>query len=238
MSYICRTLRPVPFAASTPPHKRLSDYTGLRYDATVVRHAPHQVRLIGGIWKRTRLPVLDLVALRPTPDIVRETLFNWLGQKLDGLVCLDLFAGTGALGFEAASRGAKRVVMVDRDERITAQMGEIRKKLNTQSIAIVRADALQLLAGLAPAEFDIAFLDPPFDSDLLERSLPPVLPLIAPGGAIYIESNRSLSGVWGAQEQPICSSILDQPFLREWRIVRYGRAGAVYYHLLRRKNSE
>src|ERR1700739_4721703 len=82
----------------------------------------HQIRIIGGDWKRTPLPVLDLDGLRPTPDHVRETLFNWLGQRLDGMVCLDLFAGSGALGFEAASRGAARVLMVGRNARAARQL--------------------------------------------------------------------------------------------------------------------
>ncbi|CAG7596577.1 16S rRNA (guanine(966)-N(2))-methyltransferase RsmD [Candidatus Vallotia tarda] len=237
MSYIFNERRRVPFAKSTIPNKRIADSRGSRH-INVRRHAPQQVRLIGGIWKRTLLPVLDLVSLRPTLDIVRETLFNWLGQKLDGLVCLDLFAGTGALGFEAASRGAQRVVMVEHDARIIFQISKIQKKLNAQSIKIVQADALQLLTNLASAEFDIAFLDPPFDSDLLRRTLPFVLPLMVPSGTIYIESNTSLAGIWNTQTSPGCYSALDWSFMQEWYIVRYGRTGAVHYHLIRRKSSK
>src|ERR1700737_5046173 len=104
------------------------------------RSKAHTIRIIGGDWKRTPLPVLDLDGLRPTPDRVRETLFNWLGQRLDGQRCLDLFAGSGALGFEAASRGAARVLMVERNARAAAQLRANQEKLAARSIEVVEAD--------------------------------------------------------------------------------------------------
>jgi 16S rRNA (guanine(966)-N(2))-methyltransferase RsmD len=237
MSHSSRTRARTSFAAPAGAQTRATGAASSRRVAAT-RHAPHQVRLIGGIWKRTPLPVLDLAGLRPTPDRVRETLFNWLGQQLDGLVCLDLFAGTGALGFEAASRGAQRVVMVERDARAAAQLGAIRQKLDAQAIDIVQADALRLAAGLAPAGFDIVFLDPPFDADLLGRALTLVLPLVAPGGAIYVESGAPLAAVLDAQAQQGVAATPGWPSLQGWRIVRHARAGAVHYHLLRRENSE
>lgn len=206
--------------------------------AAATRHALHQVRIIGGSWKRTPLPVLDLDGLRPTPDRVRETLFNWLGQQLGGLVCLDLFAGTGALGFEAASRGAQRVLMVERDARVAAQLGAIRHKLDAQAVEIVQADALRLATGLTPAAFDIVFLDPPFGSDLLARALALALPLVAPGGVIYVESGAPLDAVLANQAQPGAIATPGWPSLAGWRLARCARAGAVHYHLLRRENGE
>jgi 16S rRNA (guanine966-N2)-methyltransferase len=187
---------------------------------------PHTIRIIGGDWKRTPLPVLDLDGLRPTPDRVRETLFNWLGQQLDGQRCLDLFAGSGALGFEAASRGAARVLMVERSGRAVAQLKANQARLAAKNIEIAEADALRLAANMAPNSFDVVFLDPPFgDKPMLERALDLSVPLLAPGGALYVESGEALE----------VSAI---PVLAGWRIVREGKAGAVRYHLLRRENEE
>ncbi|WP_395061424.1 16S rRNA (guanine(966)-N(2))-methyltransferase RsmD [Paraburkholderia silvatlantica] len=186
----------------------------------------HTIRIIGGDWKRTPLPVLDLDGLRPTPDRVRETLFNWLGQRLDGLRCLDLFAGSGGLGFEAASRGAARVVMVERSARAAAQLRENQARLGARMIEIAEADALRLAASLAPGSFDVVFLDPPFgDAALLERSLELAAPLVAPDGWLYVESGEPID--------PAARSAL-----AGWRVVREGRAGAVHYHLLQRENEE
>src|SRR6201996_3553045 len=141
---------------------------------------PHTIRIIGGDWKRTPLPVLDLDGLRPTPDRVRETLFNWLGQRLDGQRCLDLFAGSGALGFEAASRGAARVLMVERHGKAAGQLRANQARLAPNNIEIAEADALRLAASLAPGSFEVVFLDPPFDSDLLGRALELAVPLVSP----------------------------------------------------------
>ncbi|WP_322010337.1 16S rRNA (guanine(966)-N(2))-methyltransferase RsmD [Paraburkholderia sp. J12] len=186
----------------------------------------HTIRIIGGDWKRTPLPVLDLEGLRPTPDRVRETLFNWLGQQLDGLRCLDLFAGSGALGFEAASRGAARVVMVERNARAAAQLRANQARLSARSIEIAEADALRLAAGLAPGSFDVVFLDPPFgDAALFARSLDVAVPLVAPFGWLYVESGEPLDPA-------------ARPALAGWSVVREGKAGAVFYHLLRRENEE
>lgn len=188
--------------------------------AHLARTAPQQIRIIGGDWKRTPLPVIDVAGLRPTPDRVRETLFNWLGQRLDGQACLDLFAGSGSLGFEAASRGASRVLMVERDARAARQLRENRVRLSATSIEVVEADALRLAAGLGPGTFDVVFLDPPFASDLLARVLPQAMALVARAGALYVEAATALAVPPG------------------WQIARSGRAGAVHYHLLRRENEE
>jgi 16S rRNA (guanine966-N2)-methyltransferase len=189
-------------------------------------NAPHSIRIIGGEWKRTPLPVLNLEGLRPTPDRVRETLFNWLGQQLDGQRCLDLFAGSGALGFEAASRGAARVVMVERSARAAAQLRANQARLGAKMIEIAEADALRLAANLAPGSFDVVFLDPPFgDTALLTRSLELAAPLVAADGWLYVESGEPIDPA-------------SQPALAGWSVVREGKAGAVRYHLLQRENEE
>lgn len=149
---------------------------------------PGAVRIIGGAWRRRRIPLPAGVELRPTPDRVRETLFNWLGPRLPDAVCLDLFAGTGALGFEALSRGASRAVLVERDPRAAAGLRELRDAL-TASAEIVCAAALPWLAREQAGRFDIVFVDPPYAqpvADLL-AALPAVL---APDARIYLERSR------------------------------------------------
>lgn len=194
--------------------------------ASTARGKPHAIRIIGGLWKRTPLPVLDLDGLRPTPDRVRETLFNWLGQDLGGWRCLDLFAGTGALGFEAASRGAASVVMAERNARAAQQLRAIRDKLDARGVEIAEADALRLAAGLAPGTFDVVFLDPPFDApDTFARALTLAVPLVKPDGFLYVESGEPLDPA--AHEA-----------LAGWKVARGGKAGMVHYHLLRRENDE
>ena len=189
------------------------------------RSKPHAIRIIGGDWKRTPLPVLDLDGLRPTPDRVRETLFNWLGQRLDGLRCLDLFAGSGALGFEAASRGAARVLMVERHGKAAGQLRANQARLAPNTIEVAEADALRLAASLAPGSFDVVFLDPPFDSDLLGRALELAAPLVSAEGFLYVEAGDALD-------------VAQTPALAGWTIVRQGKAGAVHYHLLQHENEE
>lgn len=207
------------------------------------RAAAHSVRIIGGVWKRTHLPVLDIRELRPTPDRVRETLFNWLGQTLDGLACLDLFAGSGALGFEAASRGAARVLMIERQLRIVQQLRRNQEKLAAHTVEIVQADALNFARGLAAGSFDLIFLDPPFAADLLEPALNACLPLVRLGGAIYIESSGPLALGKPLRLQTEARAAGHLPALESaqrmgWNVVRRGRAGAVHYHLLRHLASQ
>lgn len=182
---------------------------------------PSEIRIVGGAWKRSKLPVADRPGLRPTPDRVRETLFNWLGQDLDGWRVLDAFAGTGALGFEAASRGAGQVTLLERDGALTAQLRANLKRLdkdNSVRMAIENADALGWMARAAPGSFELVMLDPPFAEDLFIASLRAAAPLLAPQGLIYLESP-------GPVEVP---SDMDLTLWRE------GRAGSVHYRLLRR----
>ncbi len=130
----------------------------------------NQVRIIAGQWRGRRLTFADVEGLRPTPDRIRETLFNWLAPSLSGACCLDLFAGSGALGFEAASRGAARVVMVERSAEVAASLRGNRDRLGAGAIEIINQDAASYLGG-RPERFEIVFLDPPFgDPDSLQAS--------------------------------------------------------------------
>lgn len=192
------------------------------------------VRIIGGTYKRSVLPVLDVEGLRPTPDRVRETLFNWLGPTLAGQHCLDMFAGSGALGFEAASRGAARVLMIEQHPRVAQQLRANQQKLDAQAVQVVRADALRFVAGLPPRSFDLILLDPPFGSDLLARALAPCLSLATVTGAIYIEAQAPLAWLLENRDEDVAArNGVKFPSLGQWQIDRAARAGAVHYHLLR-----
>jgi 16S rRNA (guanine966-N2)-methyltransferase len=150
------------------------------------------VRIIGGQYRRRLLDFPAAEGLRPTPDRVRETLFNWLGQDLPGWVCLDLFAGSGALGFEAASRGAARVVMIERDAKAVAALEKNRALLGANQVDILRVDALAWLAN-SPESFDLILIDPPFDSGLAERVLAEDLARhLKPGAYAYVEQGTQV----------------------------------------------
>ena len=174
-----------------------------------------RLRIVGGEWKRRLIAFHATPGLRPTPDAVRETLFNWLGQDLTGLVCLDLFAGSGALGFEAASRGAAAVTLVERDPRTFAVLRDNAAVLNTPRLEPIRADALKFLAR-PPRRYDVLFLDPPYRQDWIARIAPRLEAVLAPEARIYAEA-----------EAPIAR-------IGPWEAVRSGKSGQVYYHLLER----
>ncbi len=186
----------------------------------VHRGPPREVRIIGGQWKRSKLAVLDRPGLRPTPDRVRETLFNWLGQDLAGWRCLDAFAGTGALGFEAASRGAAEVVLLERDAALQRQLREVRQRLQAGMVRVEGADALAWMARCEAARFEIVFLDPPFDALLFEPALAAAAHLPVAGGFIYLEAN--------VQRPAEALAALGL------HLYRHLRAGAVHAHLLQR----
>ena len=171
--------------------------------------APGEVRIVGGRWRGRRLPVCPVEGLRPTPDRLRETLFNWLGQDLAGLRCLDAFAGSGALGFEAASRGAVDVVLVERDARAARVLQEDCERLGAgDCVRVVRGDAIHFLRQSGGRErFDVIFLDPPFDSGLLPAAIESAKRCLAPDGLLYVEADR-----------------LPDPG-EGWRWARQGRAG-------------
>jgi 16S rRNA (guanine(966)-N(2))-methyltransferase RsmD len=150
------------------------------------------VRLIGGTWRRSKLPVADRPGLRPTPDRVRETLFNWLGQDLSGWRVLDAFAGSGALGFEAASRGAAEVLLLERDPVLLASLKASQQRLKADAVRVQGADALAWMARSAPATYELVLLDPPFDAGLAAPALAAAAPLVVDGGWLYLEGPQPL----------------------------------------------
>jgi len=185
---------------------------------------PGRLRIIGGRWRGRRLEVPESEGLRPTPDRVRETLFNWLQPYIAGAHCLDLFAGTGALCLEALSRGAARVVMVERAPAVAEQLRRHVDTLQAQNAEVVRADAVEFLQQ-APQAFDIVFLDPPFRSDLIMRcaELVEARGWIKPGGLIYIEAPSRVEAL---------------PIPASWELIRSKSAGQVGYHLARKPATE
>jgi 16S rRNA (guanine(966)-N(2))-methyltransferase RsmD len=177
-----------------------------------------RVRIVGGTWRSRLIDVADIPGLRPTPDRVRETLFNWLGQTLDGLSCLDLFAGSGILGFEAASRGAATVMLVEQDPRAHAALRRNTEKLAATQVEIVRGDALEFLTSTT-RQFNVAFADPPYRQGLIERIMPLLDKVMLPGGLVYAEAETPLDPFAG------------------WHVFKRGRAGQVHFHLLERTTS-
>ncbi len=175
-----------------------------------------KLRIIAGDWRGRSIGFAEAEGLRPTPNRVRETLFNWLGQQLDGKRCLDLFAGSGALGFEAHSRGARQVVMVEQSAATLRSLRESARKLGANRLDLVGADAVEFLRREART-FDIIFLDPPFHRGILSLLLPLLPERLAPGGLVYAETENAL-----------------EPG-EEWEVWRSGRAGNVHYCLLKRK---
>jgi 16S rRNA (guanine(966)-N(2))-methyltransferase RsmD len=182
--------------------------------------APHEVRIIGGQWRRSLLPVADRPGLRPTPARVRETLFNWLGQELSGWQCLDAFGGSGALGFEAASRGAAGVLIVERDPGLAASLRASRERLHAQAVQVMCADGLAVLRAQPPASLDLVLLDPPFGGDQLGPALEAAALALRPGGFVHAESPQPLAG--------------SPPGLALWRQARAGQV----HHVLLRRNEE
>jgi 16S rRNA (guanine966-N2)-methyltransferase len=178
----------------------------------------NQLRIIGGRWRGSRIVFPPLAAIRPSPDRVRETLFNWLQQPIVGARCLDLFAGSGALGLEALSRGAAHVTFVDREPQVGRHLKQTLERLGGRDATVVVEDAQRFLAG--PAQlFDVVFLDPPFDSTVLEQVASRLQQgWLAPGAYIYVEcpAERSLSTLPA-----------------RWAVHRTKHAGQVGYHLLR-----
>jgi 16S rRNA (guanine(966)-N(2))-methyltransferase RsmD len=178
----------------------------------------NEVRIIGGAWKRSKLPVADRPGLRPTPDRVRETLFNWLGQDLSGWRVLDAFAGSGALGFEAASRGAAEVQLLERDRQQAASLQASKQRLKADNLRVDAVDALAWMGRCAPARFELVLLDPPFDAGLGQPAMLAATRLLVPGGYLFVEAPQAVAA-------PVDGS------LELWR---QDRAGAVHYHLFRR----
>jgi 16S rRNA (guanine966-N2)-methyltransferase len=181
---------------------------------------PGEIRIIGGLWKRSKLPVPDKPGLRPTPDRVRETLFNWLGADVQGARCLDAFAGTGALGFEAASRGATDVTLVEHDSALVAQLQRMQSQLKAEMVHIVRGDGLAALKSAQAASLDLIFLDPPFEATWFEVALQAAAKALKPEGSLYLEAPSAWT------DEALASLGLQAH--------RYLKAGAVHAHVLRR----
>ena len=173
-----------------------------------------KIRIIGGEWRRRIISFPDLADLRPTPDRVRETVFNWLGQDLGGKVCLDLFAGSGAMGFEAASRGAKHVVMVESKPTIVSALQVNVEKLKAAQVELIRMDAIAFIMSDS-RQFDVIFIDPPYRLGLTPKLLTLLPSHLAKDGLIYIEGENYV--------------LPDGP----WQVWRSKQAGKVFFQLLR-----
>ncbi len=166
--------------------------------------APGEVHLLGGQWKRSRLPVADAPGLRPTPVRIRQTLYDWLshwwalqcgqppGEGLDGCRVIDAFAGSGALGLEAASRGAGPVLMVELDAGLVRRLAETVARLKAEKVTLRRGDGIAVLRSLPRASVDLVLLDPPFGSPLLLPALQAARLALAPGGRIHLETGDAL----------------------------------------------
>jgi 16S rRNA (guanine966-N2)-methyltransferase len=194
---------------------------------TPIKTVAHRVRIIGGLWKRTPLTVVDAPGLRPTPDRVRETLFNWIGPDIKGSACLDLFAGTGALGFEAASRGAAQVTMVEVERRAVAAIEATIAKLKAAQINVWSISATSAIQRFTPNSLDFVFLDPPFGHNWLAQLLPELLSRLKPDGQLYIEAEHPWEQI--VQSVPEVAIALT--------LIKADRAGQVYYHLVRKTQS-
>lgn len=201
------------------PSKRPSRHTRSEPARPPATRAAGQVRIIGGQWKRSKLAVADKPGLRPTPDRVRETVFNWLGQDLSGWSCLDAFAGTGALGFEAASRGATAVRLVECDPGLVTNLKEVQAKLGATAVQVLRSDGIAALRQCPAASLDLVFLDPPFDSALFDPALAAAARVVRAQGFIYLEAPKAWDDAALA------------PF--GLQCYRHLRAGTVHAHLLR-----
>jgi 16S rRNA (guanine966-N2)-methyltransferase len=190
-----------------------------------MKRGVRQLRIVGGSLRGRRLSFPDAVGLRPTPDRVRETLFNWLAPHIPGMRVLDLFAGSGALGFEAASRGASQVTLVESNRAAVVAMRETAVNFRLSTVRIEAQDALAFLRSATPGVHDVIFLDPPFESTLLVPALALIgsRNLLAPDGFCYVECPRQ-------QELP--------PLPKTWVVHRSGQAGEVGYHLLHEPQSD
>lgn len=177
----------------------------------------NQVRINAGVWRSRLLKFPDVEGLRPTPERVRQTVFNWLGQDLTGKTCLDLFAGTGAFGFEALSRNAKNVVMVENSGLAYQSLMQNQQLLDAKNSHILRQDVLAFLSQNTQL-FDVVFCDPPYHKAWLEKILPSLNQHLSPSGLLYIEAEFSLEL---------------RDLLSGWQLVKQNKAGNVYYHLLK-----
>ncbi|WP_047514409.1 16S rRNA (guanine(966)-N(2))-methyltransferase RsmD [Methylophilus sp. Q8] len=178
----------------------------------------NQVRLNAGVWRSRILKFPDAEGLRPTSDRVRQTLFNWLGQEMTGKACLDLFAGTGALGFEALSRNASQVTMLELAKAPFQALLQNQRLLGATQAEIRQMDALQFLAQ-NKQRYDVVFCDPPYHKQWLDKLLPQLASHLAEDGLLYVEAEYALKSDSG------------------WQVIKSGKAGQVFYHLLQPVNA-
>lgn len=175
--------------------------------------AGNTVRISAGEWRSRVLKFPDVEGLRPTPDRVRQTVFNWLGQELNGLVCLDLFAGTGVMGFEALSRGAKQAIMIEKSRVACQALKDNKLALNAENAQVFNVEALQFLAK-NQEKFDVVFVDPPYQQGWIDKVFPVLSQHLSQDGLAYVEAEYALTN------------------LADWNLLKQGKAGNVFYHLL------
>ena len=180
--------------------------------------AAQTLRIIGGSHRGRKLIFPDAEGLRPTPDRVRETLFNWLQPVITGASCLDMFAGSGLLGLEAASRGARHVIFIENQPAVAAQLASNIKLLGLEQASLYKGNAFEVLTSMEGETFDVVFLDPPFHQGLVTRACEQLVSqcMLKPGARIYLESEREITG----QDLPA-----------GWDITHAKKAGQVFYHL-------
>jgi 16S rRNA (guanine966-N2)-methyltransferase len=176
----------------------------------------NQVRINAGVWRSRLLTFPNAEGLRPTPDRVRQTVFNWLGQDLTGRTCLDLFSGTGVMGFEALSRNAKQVTMVEYSKVVSTSLKKNQDLLRAENCQILNMDAMQFLATNAQL-FDVIFCDPPYQKQWINKLLPLLSQHLSKEGVLYAEAEYAIESN------------------TEWEVMKHGKAGNVYYHLLKCK---
>ena len=172
------------------------------------------VRISAGEWRSRSLKFPDVEGLRPTPDRVRQTAFNWLGQDMHGLNCLDLFAGTGVMGFEALSRGAKQAVLIEKSRSAYQALLDNQQQLKATQAKILNADALQFLSQTLE-KFDVVFLDPPYQQGWISKVLPVLKNVLAENALVYVEAEFAIEET------------------ADWQVLKQGRASNVFYHLIK-----
>lgn len=172
------------------------------------------MRINAGVWRSRLLKFPDIEGLRPSPERVRQTVFNWLGQDMTGKICLDLFAGTGAFGFEALSRNAEKVVMVELSKQASKSLSQNQTLLKAESCQILNIDAMLFLAENQQS-FDLIFCDPPYQKQWLDKLLPILRNHLSEGGALYAEAEYKIESN------------------DYWEVLKQSKAGNVYYHLLK-----
>ncbi len=180
------------------------------------------VRVNAGVWRSRVIKFPDVAGLRPTPERVRQTVFNWLGQELTGLHCLDLFAGTGVMGFEALSRGATSATLVEVAKPALSALNENKKLLQATQATIFPQDALQFLAQHTTQKFDVIFCDPPYNQGWLPKILPLLKPLVTNESKVYVEAEFALDSAQNVTPN----------FVQDWQILKQKKAGSVFYHLI------